>query len=166
MSFRSLLTGTILAICISTGAPYGNMVLRGSYMALDFSTAGAIFVFFILVFLVHTGLGLIHPRLAFRPEELVVVYIMAIVSCSIPTMGLTEYLLPIMSGAHYYATIENEWGVLIHPYIKSWMVPQDFTAVKFFYEGSPRGVGITWLPWIVPLLSWIPLILSINFSMA
>ncbi|MEC9378606.1 MAG: hypothetical protein VX528_06530, partial [Candidatus Latescibacterota bacterium] len=54
VSFRSLLTGTILAICISTGAPYGNMVLRGSYMALDFSTAGAIFVFFILVFLVHT----------------------------------------------------------------------------------------------------------------
>jgi hypothetical protein len=69
VTLRSLLTGTILAICISTGAPYGNMVLRGSYMALDFSTAGAIFLFFILVLLVHTGLGLIHPRLAFRPEE-------------------------------------------------------------------------------------------------
>jgi len=166
VTFRSLLTGTILAICISTGAPYGNMVLRGSYMALDFSTAGAIFLFFILVLLVHTGLGLIHPRLAFRPEELVVIYIMSIVSCSIPTMGLTEYLLPIMSGAHYYATTENEWGLLIHPYIKSWMVPQEFTAVKYFYEGSPRGVGITWLPWVTPLLTWIPMILAIYFSMA
>ncbi|MBT3341945.1 MAG: hypothetical protein HN404_03010 [Gemmatimonadetes bacterium] len=166
VTFRSLLTGTILAICISTGAPYGNMVLRGSYMALDFSTAGAIFVFFLLVFLVHTGLGLISSNLAFRPEELVVVYIMSIVSCSIPTMGLTEYLLPILGGAHYYATPENEWAVLIHPYIKSWMVPQEFTAVKNFYEGSPRGVGIAWESWALPLLTWIPMILSIYFSMA
>ena len=80
VTFRSLLTGAIMAVCISTGAPYGNMVLRGSYLALAFSTAGAIFLFFLLVLIVHTGLGLINPRLAFRREELVVVYIMSIVS--------------------------------------------------------------------------------------
>jgi hypothetical protein len=165
VSFRSLLTGAIMAFCISTGAPYGNMVLRGSYLALDFSTAGAIFLFFLLVLFVHTGLGLINRRFAFRAEELVVVYIMSIVACSIPTMGLTEYLLPIISGATYYATTENEWGMLVHPYIPSWMVPQDFTAVKYFYEGSPRGIGITWAAWIIPLLTWVPLILGIYFSM-
>ena len=165
VTFRSLLTGVIMSACISTGAPYGNMVLRGSYMALDFSTAAAIFLFFLFVLLVHTGLGLIDRRLAFRSEELIVVYIMAIVACSIPTMGLTEYLLPIISGATYYATAENEWGVLVHPYIPSWLIPQDFTSVKYFYEGSPRGVGITWATWVTPLLSWVPLILGIYFSM-
>jgi hypothetical protein len=165
VTFRSLLAGSILSFCISTGAPYGNMVLRGSYMALDFSTAGAIFLFFLLVLVVHTGLGLIDRRLAFRPEELVVVYIMSIVACSIPTMGLTEYLLPIISGATYYATAENEWAVLVHPYIPSWMVPQDFTAVKYFYEGSPRGIGIVWEAWVTPLLAWIPMILAIYFAM-
>ena len=165
MTFRSLLTGAIMAFCISTGAPYGNMVLRGSYLALDFSTAGAIFLFFLLVLIVHTGLGLADRRLAFRPEELVVIYIMSIVACSIPTMGLTEYLLPIISGATYYATTENEWGILVHPSIPSWMVPQDFTSVKYFYEGSPRGIGIRWEAWITPLLVWIPLILGIYFSM-
>ena len=165
VTFRSMLTGVVLSVCINTGAPYGNMVLRGSYMALDFSTAAAIFLFFLLVFLVHTGLGLIDRRLAFRPEELAVVYIMAIVACSIPTMGLTEYLLPIISGAHYYATPENEWALLVHPFIPSWMVPQDFTAVKYFYEGSPRGLGILWEAWITPLLAWVPLILGIYFSM-
>jgi hypothetical protein len=165
VSVRSLVTGAIMSFCISTGAPYGNMVLQGSYLALDFSTAGAIFLFFLLVLFVHTGLGLIDRRLAFRREELVVVYIMSIVACSIPTMGLTEYLLPIISGATYYATAENEWGVLVHPYIPSWMVPQDFTAVKYFYEGSPRGIGITWTTWITPLLTWVPLILCIYFSM-
>ena len=162
---RSLATGSAIAICISIGAPYGNMVLRGSYMALDFSTAGAIFIFFLFTFFVNAFLALLHPRLALRREELVVAYIMGIVGCSIPTMGLTEYLLPIISGSMYYASPENEWVQLIHPFIPPWLVPQDAEAVKYFYEGAPRGYALPWAAWFVPLLAWIPLILAIYFSM-
>ncbi len=162
---RSLLAGVLISLCISVGAPYGNMVLRGSYMALDFSTAGAIFLFFVFVFLINTVLGLLHPRLAFRRDELTVVYIMGIVSSSIPTMGLTEYLLPIISGVVYYATPENEWAQLIHPYIPAWIIPQDEEAIKFFYEGAPAGYSLPWRVWLTPLLAWLPLILSIYFSM-
>ena len=165
VTWRSLLAGSLVALCISVGAPYGNMVLRGSYLALDFSTAAAIFMFFLFVFLVHTALGLIHPTLAFRREELVIVYIMGIVGCSIPTMGLTEYLLPIISGVIYYASPENEWFQLVHPYVASWIVPQDTEAVKYFYEGAPRGFPIPWEAWTTPLLAWIPLILALYFSM-
>ncbi|MGB1892147.1 MAG: DUF6785 family protein [Candidatus Latescibacterota bacterium] len=165
VTFRSLLAGALIAFCISVGAPYGNMVLRGSYMALDFSTAGAIFLFFVFVFFVHTFLGLLHPRLAFHRQELAVVYIMGIVGCAIPTMGLTEYLLPIISGAVYYASPENEWNQLIHPYIRTWLVPQDYEAVKFFYEGAPRNYALPWVVWLKPLVAWVPLILSIYFSM-
>ena len=162
---RSLLCGAAIACGISVGAPYGNMVLRGSYMALDFSTAGAIFLFFLFTFFVHTFLGLLHPRLVLNREELVIVYIMGIVGCSIPTMGLTEYLLPIISGGTYYASMENEWRELIHPYIRPWLVPQDAEAVKFFYEGSPRGYPLHWKAWLAPLMAWIPLVLAVYFSM-
>ena len=165
VSARSLVAGTLLSVCICVGAPYGNMVLRGSYMALDFSTAAALFVFFLLILLVHPLLGLAHRSLAFRRDELAVVYIMAIVSCSIPTMGLTEYLLPIISGATYYASPENDWAQLIHPYIPAWLVPQDYNAVKYFYEGAPRGVAIPWAAWIPSLAAWIPLILALYISM-
>ena len=105
---RSLLCGAAIACGISVGAPYGNMGLRGSYMALDFSTAGAIFLLFLFTFFVHTFLGLLHPGLSLSREELVLVYIMGIVGCSLPTMGLTEYLLPIISGGTYYPSTENE----------------------------------------------------------
>ena len=162
---RSLCAGAAIAGCIGIGAPYGNMVLRGSYMALDFSTAGAIFLFFLFTFCIQTGLGLLDTRLALERQELVVVYVMGIVGCSIPTMGLTEYLLPIISGGLYYASPENEWAQLIHPYIKPWLVPQDADAVKFFYEGAPRGYALPWHVWLVPLLTWIPLIITIYFSM-
>ena len=134
-------------------------------MALDFSTAGAIFLFFLFTCCIQTGLGLLDTRLALERQELVVVYVMGIVGCSIPTMGLTEYLLPIISGGLYYASPENEWAQLIHPYIKPWLVPQDADAVKFFYEGPPRGYALPWHAWLVPLLTWIPLIITIYFSM-
>ncbi|MBJ67274.1 MAG: hypothetical protein CME28_04605 [Gemmatimonadetes bacterium] len=165
VTFRSLLAGALIAFCIGLGAPYGNMVLRGSYMALDFSTAGAIFLFFVFIFFVHTFLGLLHPRLAFHRQELAVVYIMGIVGCAIPTMGLTEYLLPIISGAVYYASPENEWNELIHPYIRTWLIPQDYEAVKYFYEGAPRNYALPWTVWLKPLVAWVPLVLSIYFSM-
>jgi hypothetical protein len=62
VSFRSLLVGLLLTFCISTGAPYSNMVLRGFYLAIDFSTAGAIFLFFVFVLFAHTGLKLLRTR--------------------------------------------------------------------------------------------------------
>jgi hypothetical protein len=46
---RSLFIGTLLTFFLSVGDPYGNMAIRGSYMAIDFSTAGALFLFFCLV---------------------------------------------------------------------------------------------------------------------
>ena len=139
VSARSLCVGAAIAGCIGIGAPYGNMVLRGSYMALDFiSVRPAPYSCSSSSLSVFKLAGLLDTRLALERQELVVVYVMGIVGCSIPTMGLTEYLLPIISGGLYYAGPENEWAQLIHPYIKPWFVPQDADAVKFFMRG-PHG---------------------------
>ena len=162
---RSLLAGTLITLCISSGAPYSNMILRGSNFALDFSTAGAIFLFFLFALFIQTGLKLIHSRLAFSPQEMAVVYIMAIIGCAIPTMGLTEYLLPIVTGVIYYATPENNWAELVHPHVPSWLLPADYAAIKYFYEGLPQGTPVPWDAWVTPLLAWIPLILCIYLAM-
>ena len=137
------------------------MVVRGSFMALDFSTPGAIFLFFLLTGGVNVLLGKIRPALALARGELLVVYIMMIVATAIPTMGLTEYLLPIITSAQYYATPENEWATLILPHIPTWMVPQDAEAVKWFYEGAPPGRGIPWHAWVIPLCYWSVVIASL-----
>jgi hypothetical protein len=155
---KAIATGTLLSLGIALGDPYGTMVIRGSYMALDFGTPGAIFLFFILVAIVNTGLKLARPSLALRRGELLVVYIMMIVASAIATMGLSGYLLTIITGAQYYATRENEWGELILPFIPEWMVPQSQEAIKWFYEGAPRGTGIPWDVWLGPLACWAILI--------
>ena len=163
VTFLSLLVGSLFVSCIAAGAPYANMVLRGSYMALDFSNAGAIFLFFFFMLLVPAILR--HFRLKFHDHELVVIYIMALVGSSIATLGLTENFLPIISGGLYYANSENAWAEQIHPYTRRWMFPQDWEAVKYFYEGLPTGYPIPWAAWIKPLLCWLPAILALYFAM-
>ena len=38
---------------------------------------------------------------------------MMTISCSIPTMGLTLYLIPLISGIKYYSNPQNEWDRII-----------------------------------------------------
>ena len=165
LTVRAFFVGALFSFFISVGGPYGNMALRGSYMALDFSTAAAVFMFFVVVGIVNTVLGILRRSWALTGPELATVYIMMIVATSIPTMGLTEYLLPIITGGFYYATPENDWANLIHPYISDWMYPQSQEAVKYFYEGMPRGASIPWGVWMKPLFYWTLLILALYFVM-
>jgi len=157
-TLRSLGLGAFFSLCIAVGDPYGNMVIRGSYMGLDFGTPGALFLFFLLV-------GLFNHLLQLRREELLVVYIMMIAASAIPTMGLSEYLLTIISGFQYYASPENEWALLIHPHVPAWMVPQDPEAIKWFFEGAPKGQGVPWGVWLGPLACWLVLVMALYLVM-
>ena len=49
LTLRAFWIGGFLSFFLAIGAPYGNMIIRGSYMALDFSTPGAIFLFLLLI---------------------------------------------------------------------------------------------------------------------
>ena len=165
LTFKAFLTGAVFSFILGVGAPYGNMAIRGSYMALDFSTPGALFLFFVLVGGVNVLLGAIHRRLALNRAELVTVYIMLIVASAIPDMGLSEYLLPIIAAPFYYATPDNEWAELIQPHIRGWLVPQGSDVAKNFYEGLPKGEAIPWGAWAKPLVFWGAFLLVFYFVM-
>jgi hypothetical protein len=164
-TWRSIGTGSVLCLALACGAPYGNMVIRGSYMALDFSTPGAIFLLFLLVGPLNFVAGKMHQRLALGRGELLVVYAMLITASAIPTMGLSEYLLTMVTGAQYYATPENEWAILIGPYIPEWIAPQSPTAISWFYEGLPAGMSLPWRAWVAPLSYWAILVASLYLVM-
>ena len=53
LTFRGFWVGCFLSFFLAIGAPYGNMIIRGSYMSLDFSTPGAIFLFLFLIGLLN-----------------------------------------------------------------------------------------------------------------
>lgn len=164
-SWRALLVGVAMCVLIGVGTPYATHVMHASYMALDFSAPAAIFLFFVLVFIVNGTLRAIATRAALTSGELLVVFVMMIVGCSIPTMGLTAYLIPQIAAPFYYAAPENQWSEILLPHVRKWLYPQDPLAIKWLYEGVPAGEAIPWMAWVPPLLHWAAFLLALYLVM-
>ncbi len=165
-TFRAVTVGVVGSLVVGVGTTYNIMVVHGSYMAIDFSTAAAIFIFFVLTFIVNAGIGRVNPRFALDGGELRAVYMMLVVACAIPTMGYSAQLLPIITAPFYFATPENSWAELIQPHIKPWLAPQSDLGIKYFYEGLPSWEArIPWEIWIKPLLVWGSLAMALYLVM-
>ncbi len=84
ITWKGIACGVFLSFFLAIGAPYGNMIIRGSYMALDFSTPGAIFLFLVLIGLLNVFFKVLAKSL------------MASVICAVGyTYIATQYLWPL-----------------------------------------------------------------------
>lgn len=169
ITYRALVIGTLGALAIGLGGPWVDHVIRGSYMTLDFSTPGAIFLLFAFSLLVQAPLRYLAPRYALRPAEIITIYSMLIVASGICTQGLTAYLVPFPSAAFYYPTPENHWDKLLLEHFPSWTVPRGASVgapvITALFEGLPPGARTPWGPWIPALLAWAPLIGALFLTM-
>jgi hypothetical protein len=162
---RALALGALGALAIGLGGPWVDHAIRGSYMTLDFSTPGAIFLLFAFCLLVQAPLCRRQSRHRFRPAEIVTIYSMMTVASAICTQGLTAYLVPFPSAAFYYSTPENRWGKLLLEHVPAWAVPQGAEAgapvIRALFEGLPPGAAVPWGRWLPALLAWAPLIAAL-----
>ena len=161
VSLRSVAIGGAAALFIGVSLPYTNMVIKGGLLAHNHNAPAALFVFFLFVGLVHTATAAIKRGWSYTRSELTTIYVMALVATAIPTIGFSEYLLPIIAGFTYYATPENNWQATFQPLLPSWAVPQDDVAVRHFFEGLPDGLPLPWGAWLEPLLWWVVFILAV-----
>jgi len=88
---------------------------------------------------------------------------MMIVAAAIPSWGFTMNLIPLLGGFLYYATPENNWAELIHPYLSEWLITGNQDAIWKLFEGGARGQAIPWETWLQPLLAWSLFIVTIYF---
>ena len=135
------------------GSTYNDMIIKGSGLAVWNLTPGATFLFFVLVLLLNPLLRLLHPRLPLQRGELAVAFFLILLANTLSGRGLPAQLLPVITGAYYYATPENGWAEIVQPYMPDWPVPQSRDAIWGFYEGDPTG-AVPWAIWAAPLLYW------------
>ena len=164
LSCKAFFWGCVLSLSAAIGALHSTFI-NASWMALNISVPIAFFVFALFAGLVNPLLGLVHRRLMLRRAELGVVFIMAMMAATVPTEGYVEHMVPKIASVFYYATPENDWVDLIHPYMKGWFAPLDGEAVQHFFEGAPAGVPIPWGAWIQPLCYWALFFLTLCFVM-
>jgi hypothetical protein len=149
------------AVCFAAVLPYTDLYLQGSRLAFNHLPITALITLFLLITLINTMLLKLAPRRALGAAELAAVYVIVLIAAPLPSGGYAEYLPGVTTAAFYYATPENEYAVKFQPYLtqplhrlRNWLAPQDPRAIKWLYEGLPKGQSIPWATWIPPLISW------------
>ncbi len=117
-----------------------------------------VFLLFMLVLLNFAGRKVL-PRLApLRQEELLLVYVMLVVSCTFAGHDTLQNMFGSIPYAFWHASEQNKWGSLFFQYLPQWLLVTDHDSLKAFNRGnvniySPQGQEYL-LAWVVPLLCW------------
>jgi len=161
---RALVLGCLFSFFVAAGDAYGTLYLQGSFMALGTSTVGAVFLLFLLASTVNPLARRVHWRLGLRRGELLLIYIMMVMASPLPTLFVARFLTQL-TDPFYYATPENEWENLIHPYLPDWMMPNNPAILDPFYQGMGQGRSIPWEAWLPTLWLWTPFIWALFLVM-
>lgn len=154
VSIRSVAAGVVGVVIVAIGFPYVEYVVQGTRPANTAIPFGVIFLFAVVVATLNPLLAFICKRWQLQRSELLVIFVMLLIASAIPTWGLIGQLIPIISGAQYYASPENRWQLQVIDRLPDWMVVKHQDSVNTFYEGLSPGEAIPWGPWITPLLAW------------
>ena len=107
LTLRSVLIGLVLVVVVNIGAPYAKYILHSSLLACDYLPFGVMLLFILVVAVVNPLIKSFRIEAGLCPGELAVVFIMALVGLTIPTFGLTGYLISTIAAPYYYAATEN-----------------------------------------------------------
>ena len=140
------------------------MHLEGTLLAGNHFPIAGMFLLVIIVLLGNTCLRKVSPNASLSAGELMVIWGMMIVTAGIPYSGLMRYLVPLLVAPIFFASPENEWQEIFHPYLSDWIVVTEPRAVRGFYEGLP-GEPIPWAAWAKPLFAWGLFTLLVYFIM-
>lgn len=157
---KALIVGVLAVVGVNLLAPYSEWVVHSTHMTTNYFPLGLASVFILLVVVLNPLMKLVNRRKGLTGDELGVVYMMLLAAVSVPTYGITGYVISVSASPFYFANTENGWGEFLHQHIPMWAVPGDGPEVAWFFEGLPPGAEIPWHIWVMPLFWWGSLILA------
>jgi len=151
---RAVLLGLVL---IPLNAYWVILAELRWYMVLTLNPLFVTPVCFLLVLLgVNTLIRWVRPQSALSVSELLTVYVMLAISCTVATHDYVINLMSIIGWGQWFATPENQWEQTLFPHLPHWALMWDESALEQYFEGggSPYAPGAL-TPWIRPLSVWI-----------
>lgn len=157
---KALVLGTLIVASVNLLAPFSEWIVRSTYMTTNYFPLGLASLFILLVVVINPLLKVLNRRKGLSGDELGVIYMMLLAAVSVPTYGITGYVISVSASPFYFATTENGWGDFIHQYIPMWAVPGGGDEVAWFFEGLPPGVSLPWHIWAMPIFWWGSLVVA------
>ena len=104
-----------------------------------------------LLFLWLLCIAPVLKRVRLSRNELLVIYSMVIAAGTIPSHEVVGFMIPHMASVHFNATPENEWLLLFHQHLPTWIAPLPKAAI-WLAEGEDLVVPIS--AWAAPIAAW------------
>ncbi len=127
------------------------------YLILTLNPVFVTPVFFLLALVaINAILKLVRPAWAFSIGEMLIVYIMLAISCTVATHDFGINLMTMCVFGPWFATPENKYADLILPYVPKWTMVWDHRSLQGFMDGGVSIYRADMIgPWLVPLAVWI-----------
>lgn len=147
VTLRALTTGTVLTIAATLAGSYARFILHTTRLDQNHLSMAAVFPLVLIV------LFLARP-LKLSRGELIVIFCMPLIGATMPTYFIGK-LIANITAPHYLASPKNQWTSYFGNHLPAWAVMPEGRALRWFYEGLPRGASIPWTVWVVPVFWWI-----------
>ncbi len=106
------------------------------------------------------------PRFAFTAAELLTVYVMLVLSCTVATHDYIINLMAAIGWAAWFASGANRWEQIMHPHLPKHLLVWDYDALHgYFLGGESPYTAERLLTWLAPLAWWAVFILASFFVM-
>ena len=152
---RSVLIGLLFAMFFCAVTPYNDFKIGATFLAGNQFPIGAMFILFFFAAIVNTPLRRFAPAKAFRPAELITIWVLMLVASGLPSSGLMRYLIPGIAAPQYLSTETNHWQRRVWGSTPAWLRLSDPAAAKAYMSGYAHGQEhVPWAAWATPLLGW------------
>jgi len=171
MTWRAFILGVISVAVIAWITPINDYEFGNTFVTGYHFPPGAFFLLMLLTLVVNVVVRLVRRAWGLRQAELMLIWCMMLVSCTVPASGLMRFWFSMMSAPAYYAQRPDM------PHMKRALekVPAGLVVakdeksivVRRFYEGLPPGetrVAIYLRHWIKPMLTWGIFIIFFYFA--
>lgn len=152
---RAFAVGLTAGLLLCAVGPYNDYFIGATYLSGNFFPIAGVAALLVLTMVVNPiMIACKLRRLTFSPSEIITIWTMIVIVAGIPSSGMMRYLIPHIVAPHYYSSPTNGWETLIVSHLPQRLIVTDSDAIKWFFEGLPRGQSLPWAAWIQPLGWW------------
>jgi len=162
--WKGLALGSVMSLAVVSTSIFFNTRLAGQGISNDFLAACAMFFLILICFFINPSLRMISRSIGFTGKDLLVAFSMMLIASAIPSWGLVQMWICTITGWDYFKSPENQWASLFIPYIPKWAVVTDSEAVRYLYEGLPKGASFPWQGWVSPVLFWFMFFIALHLG--
>lgn len=166
ITFRAVILGLIL-IPVNTYFIMTNLLRYWGTLPTTISLIYNVVITLAVLTALNMLIERFLPRFALKQGELLTIYIMLSLSSAIAGHDHMQTIVPLIPSAHWFATPENEWAAILWGYLPRWLIIDDPSSVKGFFNGETSiYTGGHLKYWLRPIFWWTVFLATLVWTMA